>query len=248
MAVAARSPHIPCSFTPPEALLSIRIVLVEDNPHYRSSLETFFQVSEGFELLAVFGSGESCLRHLEGALRAGKPPAWELVLMDVELPGESGIEITRRLKQILPEATVVMLTVFEEPSVILEAITAGADGYLLKKSNARELTSELQRITADGAPLTARAARSVMDLLRTLSSDSGRAAGAPARSPGRLDLSQREQEVLRRLVQGRSYQQAADDLGVSHNTVRSHVRAIYKKLQVHSVAQAVTRAVRERLV
>lgn len=225
--------------------MSIRIVLVEDNPHYRSSLTTFFEVSEGFELIHVFGSGEACLRHVRDALRSGHPPAWDLVLMDIELPGADGVETTRRLKELLPDISVVMLTVFEEPSVILEAITAGADGYLLKKSNAKELMTELQRITKDGAPLTAGVARIVLDLLRVMSRESG---GGAARPPSRLLLSDREQDVLRCLVRGRSYQQAAEDLGVSHNTVRTHVRAIYKKLQVNSVAQAAARAVRERLV
>jgi len=225
--------------------VSIRIVLVEDNPHYRSSLTTFFEVSEGFELAHVFGSGEACLQHVRSALRTDHPPDWHLVLMDIELPGTDGVETTRRLKELLPEVRVVMLTVFEEPSVILQAITAGADGYLLKKSNAKELMTELQRITRDGAPLTAGVARIVLDLLRVMSRDAG-AATSP--SPSRLQLSDREQDVLRCLVRGRSYQQAAEDLGVSHNTVRSHVRAIYKKLQVNSVAQAAARAVRERLV
>jgi len=228
-----------------KAKSEIRVVLVEDNPHYRSTLETFFEVSDGFELLHVFGSAEACLTHLARVVRNGPPPDWQMVLMDVELPGINGIEATRRLKAILPDATVVMLTVFEEPSVILEAITAGADGYLLKKSSAKELIGQLHGIAQDGAPLTAGVARTVLDLLRKFS-DGDTDTVTP--SPGRLTLSEREQDVLRGLVNGRSYRQVAEDLGLAHNTIRSHVRAIYKKLQVHSVAEAVSRAIRERLV
>ncbi len=247
MARVSGAGHTEGETSPWEQRVSIRIVLVEDNPHYRSSLETFFEVSEGFNLQRVFGSGEACLRHVEDALRVGEQPDWQLVLMDIELPGTGGIETTRRLKRLLPGVTVVMLTVFEEPSVILEAITAGADGYLLKKSNARELMTEIQRIVTDGAPLSAGVARTVLELLRSLS-NRGAVTKSRTGPPTRLSLSDREQEVLRCLVAGRSYPQVAEDLGVSHNTVRSHVRAIYKKLQVHSVAQAVSRAVRERII
>jgi DNA-binding NarL/FixJ family response regulator len=224
---------------------SIRVVLVEDNPHYRSTLKTFFEVADGFELLHTFGSAEACLTFLDRAVKNEPALEWQMVLMDVELPGINGIEATRRLKALLPDATVVMLTVFEEPSVILEAITAGADGYLLKKSSARELTGQLQGIAQDGAPLTAGVARTVLDLLRKFS---GKKTTEEEASVGRLTLSEREQDVLRGLVAGRTYEKVAEDLGVAHNTVRSHVRAIYKKLQVHSVAEAVSRAVRERLV
>ncbi len=228
--------------------MKIRIVLVEDNPHYRSSLETFFELSDDFELLHVFGSAEACLTYLERACRLEQPVDWQILLMDVELPGIDGIEATRRVKRILPSVRIVMLTVFEEPAVILEAITAGADGYLLKKSNARELTEQLRGSAKDGAPLTAGVARTVLNLLRSHSpKDSGDLTEPPG-SPGRLTLSDREQDVLRCLVRGKSYTGTAEDLGISTNTVRTHVRAIYKKLQVHSVAEAVGRAVRERLI
>jgi DNA-binding NarL/FixJ family response regulator len=169
---------------------------------------------------------------------------WDLVLMDLELPGMSGIDATRRLKAVEPGVPVVVLTVFEEPATILDAIAAGIDGYLLKKSPAIELIAQLKTILAGGAPLTSAVARTLLDLVRKQHESMQHGAD----QVGRLDLSEREQEVLRGLVRGLSYRQVGDACGVSIDTVRTHVRNIYRKLQVHSVAQAVSRAIRERLV
>jgi DNA-binding NarL/FixJ family response regulator len=152
----------------------------------------------------------------------------------------SGIDATARLRDRFPAAAVAMLTVFEEPATILAAICAGAGGYLLKRTSAHALLVELRSIASGGAPMTAGVARTVLELLRR----GGRTAG-PA---GRLDLTEREQEVLRGLVRGLSYKLVAGELAISVDTVRSHIRALYKKLQVHSVAAAVTRAIREGLV
>jgi DNA-binding NarL/FixJ family response regulator len=128
---------------------------------------------------------------------------------------------------------------------VLDAIRAGADGYLLKQTPPAELLAELRAVRAGGAPLTAGVARTVLDLLRT--GAGGRATGRTG-APARLDLTDREQDVLRCLVQGLAYKQAASRLGISIDTVRAHVRNIYGKLRVHTAAEAVGRAVRERLV
>jgi DNA-binding NarL/FixJ family response regulator len=165
--------------------------------------------------------------------------------MDLQLPEMSGIEATRRLKEIVPGLAVVALTVFEEPATILEAICAGVDGYLLKTTPVAELMAQLKVVATGGSPLTPGVARSLMEIMRRMGS--GRAPGE-AEAPTRLDLSAREQDVLRCLVRGLSYKQAADEMKISLDTVRTYVRNIYRKLQVHSVAQAVGRAIHERLV
>lgn len=226
------------------ATQAIRVAIVEDNPNYRSSLETFFRHAKMFELVDSFGSAESAVTAARRAEASGGPTPWDLVVMDLELPRLNGIEATRRIKASHPNVSVVVLTVFENPSVILEAISAGADGYLLKKTSSRELREQLEGIAEGRAPLTGRVARTVLDLVRGLSPD---AAGSAA-GPTRLELTEREQDVLRCLVRGRTYSGAAEDLGISHDTVRSHVKSVYKKLQVHSVAEAVRRAVKEDLV
>lgn len=224
----------------------IRVVIVEDNPSYRESLELLLSMHPRFVRAATFGSALSALDRLRAA--SGRADCgWDLVLMDLDLPGMNGIEATRRLKELRAELLVVALTVFEEPGRILEAICAGADGYLLKRTRPQELLEQLIVVSDGGSPLTAGVARTVLDLVRDRQ-------GAPASAneggslPGGPGLSQRERDVLRGLVDGLAYKQVADRLDISIDTVRTHVRGLYKKLQVHSVAEAVSRAVREGLV
>ena len=227
------------------AALDLSVAIIEDDPRYRSSLETLFRNAPGFLLGGSFGSPLRALDEVDRLIEAGQRPRWNLVLMDLELPGVSGIRATRELKARLPELSVVVLTVFEDPATIVEAIVAGADGYLLKKTPAAELLSHLRLIADGGSPLTAGVARTLLSLVRK-----SRPSVSPggAGSPTRLDLTGREQEVLQCLVRGLSYKQSADDLEMGVETVRTHIRAIYKKLHVHNAAEAVARALREKLI
>jgi len=219
----------------------VRVALVEDNARYRQSIELLFAHAPGFTLARSVGRAEVLLAEAE----RDRPRAWDLVLMDLELPGIDGIEATRRLKALDPGVPVVALTVFEEPATILEAIGAGIDGYLLKKSSVVELLTLLRSVLGGGAPLTPAVARTLLDVVRN---QPAARADADQVKTARLDLSPREQDVLRGLVRGLGYKQIADADGTSLDTVRTHVRNIYRKLQVHTVAQAVGRAIRERLV
>ena len=228
--------------------MDLNIVILEDDPRYRHSLETLFNNAPGFRLGASFGSAHGMLQELENHERAGRDPSWQLALVDIELPGTNGIEATRRLKKHLPALTVVMLTVFEDPTIILEAITAGADGYLLKKTSAPELLSQLKAIASGGSPLTPDVARTVLSLLRERTPKRISGQFFRTASPTKLDLTEREHAVLQALVKGLSYKQTGLQLNISIDTVRTHIRAVYRKLQVHSVAEAVARAIREKLV
>ncbi len=178
--------------------MSLRVAIFEDDPGYREGLAALLRFAPGFELAGVHGAAAPVVRAAEKAAERGEPRPWDLVLSDIEMPGMSGIEACRRLKEAYPGLPVIVLTVFEEPATILDAIRAGADGYLLKRSTAPEL--------------------------------------------------EREQEVLRGLVRGGTYAQIADEMGISLDTVRGHIRSVYRKLQVNSAKAAVSRAVRERLV
>jgi len=223
--------------------MSIRLILIEDDARYRRSLDQLFRSARGFELLESFSSPLPVLERVEELRLRGLAAPWNLVLTDLEMPHMGGVEATSRLKAALPQVKVVVLTVFEDPATILQAICAGADGYLLKSTRVPELLSGLRSVCEGGAPLTPQVARSLLDLIRK-----ERPSLPASGEPSRLALSEREQQVLRALVEGLSYQQVADILGIALGTVRSHVTAIYAKLRVHSVAAAVNRAIRERLV
>lgn len=226
--------------------MKIRTVVIEDDSRYRVSLEELLRHTTDFTLAGAFGSVPAALAEMRWEERKGRLPPWDLVLMDLELPRMNGIEGTRRIKAHLPTVPVVVLTVFEEPPTVLEAICAGADGYLLKRTPPGALLEQLRSVVAGCAPLSAGVARTVLDLLRQ--SGGEWKSGAGSAGPSRLDLTEREQDVLRCLVQGMAYKQVARHLEISIDTVRSHVRSVYSKLQVHSVAQAVSRAIREGLV
>lgn len=218
-----------------------RVGVVEDDARYRAGLLALLQHAPDFECSAVHGSAVEALETLERDGATAPLAGCDLVLMDLGLPGMGGSEATRRLKKIRPELRVVVCTVFEDPDRILEAICAGADGYLLKRTPPAEMLEQLRSVFAGGAPLTAGVAATVLRLLRDPADRV-----APAR-PDEAPLTVRERDVLRALVRGLAYKQVADELGLALDTVRTHVRGIYRKLQVHSVAEAVSRAIREGL-
>jgi DNA-binding NarL/FixJ family response regulator len=221
-----------------------RVAIVEDNARFRATMETFVRAVPGFALAASYGRADAALRDLEDALTNRGGPPWDLVLMDLELPGLDGVAATRRLKAIAPTLSIVVLTVFEDAATVLEAICAGADGYLVKRTSALTLRQQLTSIVEEGAPMTPGVARTLLTFVREGSD------GGVDHHPGptRLDLTVREQDVLRCIVRGRSYRHAAEDLGISLETVRTHIRHLYRKLQVHTVAEAVGLAIRRRLI
>jgi DNA-binding NarL/FixJ family response regulator len=222
----------------------IRVAAVEDDARFLASLEMLLVHTDGFALAGSFATPAAALAALRAPAQADGPldgPGWDVVLMDIELPGMSGIECTRRIKAEHPAVQVVMLTVFEDRASLLQAICAGADGYLLKKTPAHELLDQLRAVVGGGSPLSAGVARAVIDIVRQVES-------APRAGAADVGFTPREREVLAGLVQGMSYKAVAGRLDISIDTVRSHIRAIYRKLQVNNVAEAVSRAIRDQLV
>lgn len=220
--------------------VKIRIAIVEDDPKYRTGLAALLQAEPCFVVDETFGSAIPVVERLE---QTDFVPPWDLVIMDLGLPGLSGVDAIRRLKTRHAELPIVAFTVFEEPATILSAICAGANGYLLKRTPADELVTQLQAVVAGGSPLTPGVARVVLEVVRRHETDTG--VLQPERQ---LRISGREREVLRLLAEGMVHKQVAEQLGISLDTVRTYVRRIYEKLQVKTVAQAVSRGIREQLI
>ena len=218
----------------------VRIAVIEDDHRYRRSLEPLFEVAEGFELKDAFPDAEDATDCAKALADAGAECPWDVVVTDMQMPRMGGVEGTRRLKSLFPEIRVLVLTVYEDPPTILEAICAGADGYLLKHSAVDDILAQVEAVSKGGAPLTPAVAATVLKVVRT--------SEAPRAKKIDVELSPRELEVLSCLVEGLSYKQVAAELFISIDTVRSHIRRLYRKLRVHSVAEAVSSAIRNGIV
>lgn len=208
----------------------ITLWIVEDDTVYRRTLQRILSRDKQIVCSRVF---PSCLEFLE-ALDAGERP--ELVLMDLGLPGMSGIEGIQRLTAIAPEVAVLVLTVFREKEQVLQALEAGAEGYLLKSATAREIVAAVRQVFLGGAPLSPAVARVVLEALRQ---------PAPTED---FSLSAREIEVLEQLAEGLSVKEIAVALGIGRRTVAFHLENIYAKLQVQSQSGAVAKALRSGII
>ncbi len=210
----------------------IKILLYEDNKPLREGLSMLMGGSDGF---MVAGAFSNCNKVLEEVALL-KP---DVVLMDINMPGVDGLSDLKLIKHQFPELKVVMLTVFDDNQTVFDAMKAGADGYLLKKTPPAKLLEYLQDVYQGGAAMTASVARQVLQLF----------AHAPlAEQKKDYQLSEREKEVLQWLVNGYSYKMIAGKLFISLETVRSHIKKIYEKLHVHSKTEAVTKAFKDKLV
>ena len=198
------------------------VAIVEDNAVVGASLRRIVESTREFQCVGVWRSGEEAL---------AKVPAFrpEVVLMDIHMPGLSGIETTARLKQELPELQVIMVTVYRDHEKIFDALKAGACGYLLKPSTPAEVRKAIADVRAGGAPMSAEIARRVVEAFHQR---------PQAASAETVHLSKRETEILELLAQGLANKEIADRLGLSTETVRVHLRRIYDKLHVHSRTEA----------
>lgn len=216
----------PCP-VPPDL---VHVWLVEDNALYR---ETITDVVDAVSrhTISAFGSVEAAL----DALREGALP--DVVLMDIGLPGQSGVEGAQAFQQQAPAVPVVMLTVHQDTDTIFRALCAGASGYLLKTATPEAIVAAIAEVRAGGAAMDAQIARRVLDLFAVRL--------APQTDYG---LSDREQEILHQLVDGLTKKQIAERIHLSPHTIDGHIRNIYAKLHVHSRSEVVAKALRERLV
>lgn len=220
-----------------------RVALVEDVPALRQRLVERLQFFDTVQITLISESGDACLDALARITPAERP---EVVLMDIEMPGLDGIETTRLLRDRYPDIEVMMLTVFEDEERIFGAIQAGASGYLLKDTSADALVAAIEELRSGGAPLSPVIARKMLSLVRHDAAPLVPESGPDASEA--FALSRREIDVLRAIVEADTEREIADRLFVSLHTVRTHVKNIYRKLHVHSRAEAVRLALERRLV
>ena len=209
----------------------IKVALIEDRREIREGLAMLIGGTPGYSCTGSYRSMEEAL----DKIRADLP---HVALCDIGLPGMSGIEGMRILKERHPSLLLIMLTIYDDDERIFDALCAGACGYLLKKTPPARLLESLREAVEGGSPMSPEVARCVIALFREI------------RPPERADyaLTPHEKRLLKLFVEGHNYKTAASELGVTVNTVSFHLRKIYEKLQVHSKSEAVAKALRDRLV
>jgi RNA polymerase sigma factor (sigma-70 family) len=208
--------------------MSISVSIVEDNDKLRGTLARVLNRADGFRCVSHYANAEDALKDLPQV----RP---DVVLMDINLPGMNGVECVRQLKQLIPQTQVMMLTVYENTENIFNALTAGAGGYLLKRTPSKELLESIQEMHRGGSPMTMHIARKVVQSFQQTA----------ATAQSTENLSPREQEVLDLLSHGFLYKEIADKMGVSYETVHTYVRRIYEKLQVRTRTEAVAKFLRK---
>jgi DNA-binding NarL/FixJ family response regulator len=205
----------------------ISISIVDDEKKLCQSIAAFLNSSPGFRCVSVYGSAEAALQHLP----KDEP---DVVLMDINMAGMNGIECVRHLKVAMPRLQIMMLTVYEDTEQIYKALAAGATGYLLKRLEPDELLQAIRDVQAGGSPMSNSIARKVVASFQAAGGFGG----------GENPLSSREQMVLDCLAKGLAYKQIGDELNISINTIRTHLRHIYEKLHVQSRTEAVAKYLR----
>jgi len=202
--------------------MPISVSIVEDNPGTRTNLVALLGGEPQLRLLHAYATGEEAVR---GILPVQRP---DVVVVDIKLPGMSGIECVAKLKATMPDLRVLILTTYQESDLIFNCLRAGANGYLLKEMPAEELIQAIQQVHSGGAPMSMQIARKVVAFFHEIK----------APQPDTAKLTQREQEILGLLAKGYLYKEIADQLGISLNTMKSHQHAVYEKLHVQSRTEA----------
>src|SRR6478609_533777 len=213
-------------------LMEIKVAIFEDNKMLRESLQQLINNEKDMYCTGAFADANKLIRNMQMA----NP---DVVMMDINMPGVSGIEAVQFIKEKFPQVQILMQTVFEENDKIFAAICAGASGYMLKKTAPQKMIEAVRETHLGGAPMTASVAVKVLQMFRSQSA---------AEHKEYIDLSEREKEILALLVKGKSYKAIASECFISIDTVSTHVRHIYEKLHVHSKSEAVAKAINQKLI
>ncbi len=210
----------------------INVAIVEDNDNIREGLAALINGTSGYNCIGAYSNCETFLSKLS-SLDAG------VVLMDIALPGMDGIEGVKKARLIKPDLNILMLTIYDESNLVFEALCSGACGYLIKKTPPIRLLEAIKEVSEGGSPMSSHIARKVINIFQQNQALS---------NEDESNLTSREKEVLVLLSEGNNYHEIAESLFISIDTVRHHIRNIYKKLHVHSQSEAVAKAIRKGLI
>lgn len=211
----------------------LQVIIFDDNINVRESITLLLSTTDNMRLCSAFDSCLNMIQHIEET----NP---DIVLMDIDMPDLSGIDAVKLLRTKFPALPVLMLTGFEDDEKVFASLCAGANGYVLKNANMTSLIQYINEVHAGGAPMTPVIARKVLTQFTKLQ---------PAQEQNEdYNLSSREKEVLQLLVKGKSYKMIAADLNINYETVHSHIKKIYQKLQVSSVGEAVSKTINQRIL
>lgn len=211
--------------------MQVGIIVYEDNNNLRASLCNLITFSKDFLLLGAYPVASEAASHVTALLP-------DCILMDIDMPGSNGIDAVKQIRAVNQQAQIIMLTIFDDSRHVLDAICSGATGYILKKHISDHLQEAIVQVMKGEAPMSPGIARIVIESIQ----QTKKAAVKDYR------LTPKEKEILRHLSKGNSYKMVGVNLGISIDTVRTHIKKIYEKLQVHSQTEAVSRAVNEKLV
>jgi DNA-binding NarL/FixJ family response regulator len=212
--------------------MDIHVAIFEDNKLLRQSLEQLIDATPGMICTGAFADANRLVRDMESA-------GPDVVLMDIHMPGTSGIEAVQMIREKFPQVRIMMQTVFDDSDKVFAAICAGASGYILKKASPLKIIEAIRDTYDGGSPMTPSIAGKVLDMLRLQ--------GVGSKQEF-IQLSEREKEILALLVKGKSYKAIATSCFISIDTVSTHMKHIYVKLHVHSKSEAVAKAIRQKLV
>ncbi len=211
--------------------MGIKVLIYDDNESLRASMEALINEDPGLEILASMPNAETVNADIDEL----KP---DVILMDIDMPIVNGVQAVKKIRRISPDLPIIMLTVFDDNENIFNAICAGASGYILKRYATEEIPGAIRDVMSGGAPMTGSVARKVLQMVPQ----------AKSAEQERSDLSKRETEILQYLVNGFSYKMIAAEINISIDTVRFHIKKIYDKLHVHSATEAVSKALKDRLI
>ncbi|MBK7109855.1 MAG: response regulator transcription factor [Bacteroidetes bacterium] len=212
--------------------MDIKVSIFEDNKHLRESLQILIGGTPGFKCIGIYPDCRDLLFQL-------KQHTPDVVLMDIEMPGMNGIDAVTKIKEHFPTVQVLMQTMFDEDDYVFKAICAGASGYILKTTTPSGYIEAIQNVFSGGSPMTPSIARKVFDLFKN---------NVSLPSQHNYKLTEKEKEILQHLVKGRSYKMMADEMHISTETVKTHMKNIYTKLHVNSNTEAVALALKDRIV